>query len=769
MERLTQFSLDHPRLTISGLVVITLLLGAGVLRLETDAGFRAYVGGDHPAVRRLDAFLERFGGGLPTVAVWSCEQTDLCESVFDPDSLRMAHTVATALERLHGVQAVASPATSPVLVPTPDGFDIRHFVEDGSIVADRRELAARVVQDPLWVGTLVSEEGTVGAIALELASSESAVNVSVLAELQRLLGPFEDQGFRFHLVGDPVEFVVAGAALQSDSARLVPIIVALIGAALVWLFRSWRAAFAALLTVGLAVVWSFGAMGWLGWPHTAVTQALAPFILVIGVCDAVHVLARYAAEQADARDALREQRSLLLRSVTRDVGGACLITSVTTAGGFLSFATSGAVSFVRFGVIAAVGVASALVLSFSLLPVLLERIPAQRIRAARASLAWNEVLEQIVHGSRRRVGLVLVCSLTLALLSGLGISLLRVEVDVFHLFGEDSQVVRWLRFVDSELRRTDTLEVEVTLPNDVGLEQPVVLAQIERLSAFLSTVDGLGAVRSVIDPLGWVNRLVHDDDPSYQHPGGSARSNAELLLLLSLQDPATLARWVSMDRRHVRLSVEAGLAPKSRIAVILDEVERYLASDLPPGWTASVTGPVALSFHMVEEVQKTQLRSFVTAALVVLALVALFMRSWRWAVIAMIPTLLPVVITLGAMGFWGIYLDMGTAMVGAVILGIAVDDTVHLLVQYRRRRRSGQGPEAAMCGAVIHVGRAVVTTSFVLALGFFVLTLSSWQSVASFGLLSGIAILGALVADIVVLPALVFFLAHSGQTDRVAA
>ena len=120
------------------------------------------------------------------------------------------------------------------------------------------------------------------------------------------------------------------------------------------------------------------------------------------------------------------------------------------------------------------------------------------------------------------------------------------------------------------------------------------------------------------------------------------------------------------------------------------------------------------------------------------------------------------------MGAWGIYLDIGTAMVAAVVLGIAIDDTVHLLVQYRRRRHAGLGPVDSIDEAVIHVGRAVVTTSVALAAGFFVLTLSSWASVASFGFLSGLAILGAMVADLFVLPALVLVIARLQERSSLA-
>jgi predicted RND superfamily exporter protein len=217
---------------------------------------------------------------------------------------------------------------------------------------------------------------------------------------------------------------------------------------------------------------------------------------------------------------------------------------------------------------------------------------------------------------------------------------------------------------------------------------------------------------------------------------------------------------MSLNRRYVRVSLEAEPGSYASGAELLQEVERHLSSELPDGWQSDITGPVKVYYHMVDEVQSTQLRSFATAAVVVFGLVALFFGSLSWAVAAMIPTVLPVLATLGAMGAWGIYLDMGTAMVAAVVLGIAIDDTVHLLVQYKRRRNAGRDAASSMREAALHVGRAVVTTSIALALGFFVLTLSSWASVASFGFLSGIAILGAMIADLIVLPALVLAIAR---------
>ena len=187
----------------------------------------------------------------------------------------------------------------------------------------------------------------------------------------------------------------------------------------------------------------------------------------------------------------------------------------------------------------------------------------------------------------------------------------------------------------------------------------------------------------------------------------------------------------------------------------MESIRDYARSEFPPDWSVALSGAFAVNFDWVNDVQATQLRSFPTAFVLVFVMVAIFLRSIRLAVGAMIPTLLPVVVTLGAMGWMGMGLDVGRSMIAAVLIGIAVDDSVHLLHQYQRRRAAGDGPQEAIRGAVLHVGRAVVTTSLALSLGFLTLMASAWQTIASFGFFVSLAILGALAASLFVLPALI--------------
>ena len=496
-------------------------------------------------------------------------------------------------------------------------------------------------------------------------------------------------------------------------------------------------------------------MGWLGWPQTAVTQALAPFIVVVGICNAVHLIARHASELGVTGGATRTAREAATLAAARDIGGPCCIASATIAAGFASFAASGALCFLHFGVIAAFGVLAALALCFSLLPVCLVRMPRDGPALAPVSLAWRRALELVVDGALRRSRLVLAGALALCAVAAIGLAKLRVEVDVYHLFGEETRVVRWIRFIEEHLREPDTLDVVLTLPEAKHLDDPEVLATLSRLSDSLAGLSGLGPARSLLDPLRWLNRLRHRDDPAFEQPGASAAANAELLHLLSRHDPQALARWVSREARHVRVEVEVQAGTQSHGEAVLARVRQLLAADFLRDYRPELNGPMKVFVRMVAEVQRTQLASFASATLVVAGMVAIFLRSLSWGLVAMLPTLFPVLVTLGAMGLAGVYLDMGTAMVAAVVLGIAIDDSVHLLMQYRRRRAEGSEPCEAIRAAVLHVGRAVVTTSLALSLGCFVLTLSTWESVASFGFLSGLAILVAGVADLVILAAVI--------------
>jgi len=759
------------------IALVTLGLGSQLARLTTETGYRAYLGAEHPTIRTLDAFIDGFGGGLPMAAVFSCRDSSACESVFDESALAMAASVVEQLRERPEIRRIESPATSPLLVADGDSLSSYTLYGMDTAKIDRAALLRRTASDPAWRSTLVSPDGTVGSILLELASSDSDDSKAVLAALQEAIAPFEARGFRYHIVGQTAQFALTDQALAADSARLTPLMIALV-AIVVWvLFRSWQAVVATLATVGLSTLWTMGFMGMLGWPQNAITETIAPLILVMALSDSVHLLSRHAQvrEQGIPIPEAGAGRTAAMLEAARQAGAPCLITTLTTAAGFASFATSDLESFVRFGIVCAAGISAALLLTFSLLPILVLRLPEDQLRSSEASAMWDRVLSVLVEGTRRHARFIVPASLAAFVVAAVGMAGLRVDIDEYKLYGEESDVVRGFRFLEQHLRKSDSLELELTLPEGSELFQIETLERLSDLADSLEAIEGLGPVHSLLDVLAWTNRLLNRDDPAYQRLAETAAANAELLTLLSMEDPVALDSWVSPTFRRLRFSVEAAKRPQSERGAVLASVQEALEKNLGDRWKWTTTGSFVVYYDMARDIQRTQLSSFGVAIVVVFAILMLFLRSlggsmWRaagWATVGMFPTVLPVVVTFGVMGFAAINLDIGTAMVAAILIGIGVDDTIHLLAEFYRRRVAGQGAPAAIQGSVLHVGQAVLTTSVALSLGFLVLTLSSWQSIASFGLLSGVAILGALAADLWILPALVLaFGSRSGPVPR---
>ena len=754
MQRLTSFSLRHPRIALLAIALVTAVTVPGLLQLRSDASYRALLGADHPAVERLDRFLEEFGGGLPVLVLWSCDPGDPCAHALDDASLGMASRLSGELEGVPGVSSVRGPTTSPLLVPSEDGFAVRYLEEGEETPADLDALRASASHDPLWLGSVLSEDGRVGAIVLSLESTESEMNARVVTDLLAALEPHQAAGFRFRLIGHPVMIKLTETDLDADAMRIVPALVLVI-ALVTWAFcRSWRATLAAIGTLLVSVAWTFGVLGWLGWPRTAVMQALAPCLLVIGVCNAIHILARYASERASAPGPLEGRR--LLEIVSGDIGRACLLSTATTAGALFSFATSGAATFVQFGVSAGVGILLGLLLMFTLFPILLARVADVSEVESHASLGWSRALGRSVRWTQRRWPLVLAFSALLAVLGAVGMSRLEVETSVRRTYGERSRAVQWLEFMNQRLRGSETLEIRLGLPAEARLEDPETLRKLSDLREFLAGVDRLGRSWSLLDYLERANAALHADDPAWRRSGDTAQANAELLLLLSMAGRDVLTPWVGPDRSALRISVESTAQGQSEYRRISEALDDWSRANLGAGWTLERSGPFSVIQATVEDVQHTQAGSFLTAAATVFCLIAVFFRSLRAAAMALIPATIPVLTVLGAMGFLGIPLDIGTALVSAVVLGIADDDAIHLLSQFEVRRRAGATAVEAMLDALLHVGRGVITTSLALAIGFFAFVISSWESVRNFGVLSALAILGAAVAVLLVLPALLF-------------
>jgi hypothetical protein len=761
-EVLTRLSLRYPWPTLAIVAVVTLVLGVGAARIERETALRTFLGADHPTVVALDRHLERFGGGYPVIVAYSCEDSTLCKSVFDPVAIQMADRVDAELRQTPGVRAVHSPARTPLIVADGDDLRVVRFAELDGDGPDREALARSAAADPLWQRTLVSADGQVGAIVIDLSSSHTDVQQTVATALEKALAPQRASGWDFHLVGELVDFVYTGPELERASEALIPVMTVVLIVLLWVLLRSLALSLVIVASMGIASLWTQGAMGWAGIALNAVTTVTPSVVFAIGVLDGVHFGAHYKRRcwEYGAPDLAARQQILL--EVARDIGPPCVLNSLTIMGAFLAFLFAGFAAITEFGLASAWGIAVALLLTFTVLPIALAWLPSRWLRAERAETAWDELLRSTISLVYRRSRAILAATLVVGAIGIAGVAQLDIEIRPEQLVGETNQVMIWNRWLRGHLRDTETLEIALTLPPGETFREPSVLDRVADLERWLESQDRVGHPRSVIDPLRHINLLLHEGDPAFDRFEPEPAHNGQLAMMLALHDPDALPRWTFAEadvasgevRETLRIAAEAETMSTGAQRALLRSLRGRLDNTLPSDWSYELTGSIPMYYDMMAALQRYQLLCFAIAALAVYVLMAVFLRSPRIAVLALLPSLLPIAVTLGLLGWWDYGLDPAATMVATIILGVGVDDSIHMLSRYRDERLAGHGVEESVSEALLHVGRPVIVSALVLSAAFWSLTVSPMTSVASFGFLAGLAILTALAADLLVLPAL---------------
>jgi hypothetical protein len=754
---LTRLSLKYPRATLILAFLVTVGLGLGTARLRSANFLEGHLAADDPELSTFRRLTSEFGSDHLAIFAISCGNSYECADVFEPDVLRLLRALSERARARAGIEEVVSLATTGVLSAANGSLGVQRL--DGALdPASIAGFRARIEQDPLLRGTLVSHDLRTAALIVSLDAdlADDLRNMLTLALDRELRGVAASAGFHLFASGHSMRVAVGDAYVRRDLAVLTPAMLILLAALLSWMFRNVFAVAITLATVTLPMVWAFGLMCWAGRPLSPVLSTMPILILVVGVTDAVHLLVR-----VHELHHVGQRLDDVVRAVVQDVGPPTTVTAITSALGFLSF-TAGRVPNLRdFGTFAAVGILGCWLTTFTFTPasILLLRV---RVRpgAPRSFALGDAALECARMLSVRKSHLVLSVAAIALVVSALGISRITPENDTMKLFGEGEPIVKAERFLREHLRPLDTIEVLYEVPEGKTVAQPEVLARLGRAERLLEQRTGVSPVLSILPVL----RIAHREliGGALELPRTSEQA-AQLLLMAEAADVATARRVVTPDGRFARLS--AGYAWAGSRSVRDDLT--ILAARLPPDQSEaglwSLTGSLALSVHMGDVILESQIASFSTAFLTIFAVLFLFVRSLSLGLLGVILNGFPVVLVLGFMGLAEINLDVGTAMIASILLGVSVDDTVYFLLNYRRARIGGARVRDAIAYTFAVAGKPALFCAAILALGFFVLSFSRFQSLAIFGLLSGVAVLLAAIAELLLLPALLETIAARGE------
>jgi len=728
---ITTFLLERRRLLLVLVVLLTVAASFPAARVHFDNSIELWFSEGDPELAVYDQFAKQYQADqIVVIGVFD-------DDVFAKDTLSVIDRIATAAAELEHAYRVSSITSSVFAVRLEDGFLDSNFRES-------------VMGSPVLNGLLVSSDGTAAAIVVYLSRAGESAKLK-----SRFVAALNDIAVRetrntaasFVLAGAPVMGKAGQAKNKRDMRILVPIMVIVILLLSFAVLRNAWLSFLPLTVVAIAVIWSFAFMAIAGWQMTMVSAMLMPLILAVGVADTIHVVVHFRRQLASGENRQQAVRSSLLKLLRP-----CFFTTITTMAGLLALLVSAIAPVRQFGVVAAVGVFAAFVVSITVVPACLLMIPASGgDRSSGTVGALGKFLKNVNVWSSKRPGMIISASLLLVALFGWSATRVSVGVDPLTWFPADDPYRIATQKVDQAFGGSLSMEFLVSAPGR-DLNSPAVLRRLESFELWLLENTDISRTISIVDLLKEAARVAREEGiDSFSLPRSQFVTDA---LLESMQRAGQLDGWVQADYSSARISARIRVARAQSVVEQTPAIRAYLQNEFADNeLQIQMTGYAVLVGKMQDYVIRSQITSFSVAFLVIAILMFLLIRSVTLGLLALIPNLIPLIVGLGTMAFFGVALNPGTVMITAVALGIVVDDTVHFMTAISRELRSTSDISVAIENAVTDVGRPIVVTSLLLALGFSVMLIGSFLPSQQIGGISALIIVVALAADIILLPA----------------
>ena len=750
-------------------------------RMPVDNGVEIWFLEGDPALLRLRDFQARFGNDESILIALAADGP---AGVYAPHVLDLVADASARIRDVPGIHGVTSLST----VLHAD-LDAQGALEIGRLYRApvggpeaAARVRARVESNALFRGQIVSADGRVTLLTarVEALPDLDAQRGRILADVRAAVAAARAASERALGEGAPAApaerwggMTVMNEELNHLSTRGSVHLLALSGAlilACLWaVLRRAAAVFLAAASVYAATVLTLGAYVGLGYRLNMVTMVLPTIITVVGLLDAIYFLTCWFQE----REGLEREGLTRAQAVARVVGFAAmpgLFNSLTTALGFLTFATADMRVLRQLGAFAALGIMLAFVCTLVVCSLGLAwldlRPPPGGGAAARAFQGLAGRLGAAV--ARRRVT-VLAAAVLAGAASVHGVLALEVDTYTIGYLYPDNPVRRDNDLIEREFGPYLPLEVVVDTGRADGVKDPAVLRGIDAFTGAI--VDREPKVGDAASLTGVVKRLnqILEGPGGYAVPDDPALVEQELLFYDPERndDPMRLVDFPAYQR--ARITFRTGNDSANEARRILADIRAEGAKALPAGVTVEGGGYVPLYVELIDYIVRGQVQSLALTLVVVSLLIGALFRSARYTLIALIPNILPIAATLGFMGWTGIHLDVATVLVAAVALGIAVDDTIHFVFKFRHLRARGRSPEEAVLETLRTTGVAIVTTSLVLTVGFLVLAAAEIKSVAFFGLLLAFAMVVALLAELVFTPAVLLVLGPPSEEGALPA
>jgi hydrophobe/amphiphile efflux-3 (HAE3) family protein len=637
------------------------------------------------------------------------------------------------------------------------GETVPQAAEESSLFG--KLLSVLVLQDKAQHEKLVTEQ-------LTLTNEQRE---EIVGKVREIAAKYDSEDFSVFITGRPVILNDHLAQVERNMPR--SILGTAIGILILMflIFRRIVPVFLSLLIVVLSVVTVFGVSSIFNIPIRTATQVYPPIILAAGICDAIHLFTIFFQRLKKGTD-----KKQALAYAMKHSGLAMLFTSLTTMGGFLAFGFSELAGISELGVSAAVGVGMALVFTYLLVPALLAILPLS-IKEKRGSLSavtegfWKKNVTQLSLFSAKRPVLILSITAMLAVVAVIGAAQITMSFNVLTWFPEGEPVKVDTYRADKAFNGASVLEVVVDTGKENGLFEPEVMNALEEAREFSATLRGekiwVGKTMSLADTLKQINQVLNEDRQEFYTIPQDRTAIAHQLFLFETSGWEDLEDLVDSTFSQARLTLRVPSADGADFAPFRETIMQEFSQIFAGKAEMYLTGSVDLFVRSVWGLMNSMTSSYILAAVIITLFLLLLTGSLRVGLVGMIPNFFPILVVLGIMGFTGIPISIFSVLLGGIALGLAVDDTVHFLHNFRRNFDRTHNLVASVSETMETTGQALFFTTVSLAIGFLAFLTADMNALREFGFLTVLTVIIALLSDLTITPALMTMLYRSQERE----
>jgi predicted RND superfamily exporter protein len=769
MTQLANLIVRHPKAIITATLIIT-LAGLAVIVVRGIS-----FNGSPETLARKDQTFDFYNEtrsifGDDRVIVVAVTTGD----VFTAEFLRRLDRLTTRLAGVAGVDQAISLTNVRAIRREHGAVRVGRVIGSGSLFqpddAELTRLRNELTRDPLYARHYVSVDGRTAAVGVFLKPLDESES-RVVAEQVELVAKSEADGDEVFLSGVPILDARGIRSMLRDMLVLSPAAALLCFVVFLLAFRTWWGAMLPMSALLIGLIWTIALMSLFGRPITLATLALPTTMMAVGSSYIFHVLNQYriSMQSLNSGGRRRSKRIAWIDGLAF-IGPAVIVSGTATAAGFGALASSTVPTARDMGIFEALGVLALLLVTVAFIPASLALLPRSALGRASSTqtdyVRWlNRTLSSITALVLFRRRGVLLATFAATMLVGVGAVWLKVNTDYLRIFPSGSETVRDAEKMHERLAGAATVQLVVTGVAGSVMD-PKFINATRDLEQFSLTLEGVDAAVSVADIIGRINAVLTDapDRLASIIPTDPARLASIVNDYLS--NDALVSRLASPDGSRAVVILRVNLFSSNELQRLTRRIQAWSARNLPAGVTARATGSIILLNDSSDAVAASQSSSLAIALVAIYLMMVMLFRSFATGLLALLPNLLPIICYFGVLGWTGTPLDITSSLVASAVLGLAVDNAVHMIRRYRQsvaeRRLSSSDADAGgsndegwvMWLTMLRTGKPMVLANGMLIAAFLIFVLSSFVPVRIAGLLWAGGIAACLVSDLILLPVL---------------